>query len=101
MKAKVIKTDEEHAAALAHMRELMDATPGSPEEEELDLFATLIELYEKGRWPIEISDSIDLKAITAALRRLCFDLQRAEARACELLLMVETSAKGSNHAERE
>jgi HTH-type transcriptional regulator/antitoxin HigA len=33
MKPKIIKTDEEHAAALAHMRTLMDAAPGSPDEE--------------------------------------------------------------------
>ena len=46
-------------AALAHMRTLMDAAPGSPEEEELELFAVLIEQYEKERWPIELPDPVD------------------------------------------
>jgi len=59
MKAKVIKTDEEHAAALAHLRTLMAAAPGSPEEEELELFAVLIEQYERERWPIELPDPVD------------------------------------------
>jgi len=52
MKPKVIKTDEEHAAALAHMSTLMDAAPDSPEEEELELLSTLIERYEKEHYPI-------------------------------------------------
>ena len=59
MKPKIIKTDEEHGAALAHMRTLMDAAPGSPDEEELELFAVLIEQYEKERWPIELPDPVD------------------------------------------
>lgn len=59
MKPKIIKTDEEHAAALACLRTLMDATPGSPEEEELELFAMLVEQYEKERWPIELPDPVD------------------------------------------
>lgn len=59
MKPKVIKTDEEHAAALAHMRTLIDAAPDSPEEEELELFALLIEQYEKERWPVDLPDPVD------------------------------------------
>ena len=37
MKAKVIKTEAEHAAMLKRIEALMDAEPGSPEEEELEL----------------------------------------------------------------
>lgn len=59
MKPRIIKTDEEHAAALAYMRTLMDAAPDSPEEDELELFASLIEQYEKQRWPIDVPDPID------------------------------------------
>jgi HTH-type transcriptional regulator/antitoxin HigA len=59
VKAKVIKTDEEHAAALAHLRTLMAAAPASPDEEELELLAVLIEQYEKARWPIALPDPLD------------------------------------------
>jgi len=59
MKPKVIKTDEEHAAALARLRTLMNATPGSPDEEELELLAMRIEQYEKERWPIGLPDPVD------------------------------------------
>ena len=52
MKPKVIRTDEEHAAALARMSTLMDAAPDSPEEEELELLSTLIERYEQEHYPI-------------------------------------------------
>lgn len=39
MEPKVIKTETDYEAALAHVAELMDAQPGSPEEEELELFS--------------------------------------------------------------
>lgn len=52
-KPKIIKTDAEYAAALARWRALTDAAPGSPEEEERQLFAMLIKQYKKKRQPIE------------------------------------------------
>jgi antitoxin component HigA of HigAB toxin-antitoxin module len=42
-RSRVIKTEEDYEAALARAYALMDAAPGSPEEEELDLLARLIE----------------------------------------------------------
>lgn len=59
MKPRIIKTEAEYQAALARVAELMDAAPGSPEEDELELFAMLVEQYEKERWPIELPDPID------------------------------------------
>ena len=59
MKPKVIKTDEEHAAALEYLDRLMDAEPGTPEGDELELWALLIEEYEKKRWPIAYPDPVD------------------------------------------
>ena len=52
MKAKIIKTEEEHQAALAHVASLMDAEPGSPQEDELELWSLLVEHYEKEHFPI-------------------------------------------------
>jgi HTH-type transcriptional regulator / antitoxin HigA len=59
MKPKLIKTEEDYEAAMAYLEDLMDAEPGSPEAEELELFSVLIELYEKQNFPIELPDPIE------------------------------------------
>lgn len=59
MKPKVIRNDADHEAALAHLETLMNAIPGSPEEEDLELFSILIEKYEEERFPIELPDPIE------------------------------------------
>jgi HTH-type transcriptional regulator/antitoxin HigA len=59
MEPKVLKTEVDYEAALAHVETLMDAEPGSPEEEELEVFALLIETYEKAHHPIELPDPIE------------------------------------------
>ena len=43
---KPIRTEEEYEAALGRVEILMDAEPGTPEDEELDLLVDLVELYE-------------------------------------------------------
>ena len=52
MKPKILQTEAEYQAALAVLETLMDAAPGSPEEEELDLYARLVEQYEQEHFPI-------------------------------------------------
>jgi len=59
MKPKIIKTEAEYQAALEHLESLMDAAPGSPEEEELELFSILIEKYEEEHYPIDLPDPIE------------------------------------------
>ena len=59
MKPKIIKNEAEYEAALAHIETLMDAAPGSTEEEELERFALLVEHYEKEHYPIAPPDPID------------------------------------------
>jgi len=54
-----IRTDEEHAAALREIEGLMAAEAGTPDGDRLDLLATLVELYEASRWPIEPPDPIE------------------------------------------
>ena len=58
MNAKIIKTEIEYQDALAYVVTLMDAAPGSPEEEELELFAILVENYENEHFPIKLPDPI-------------------------------------------
>lgn len=59
MKAKILKTEAEYTAALDYIETLMDAQPGSAEEEELELFSLLVEEYEQEHYPIAPPDPID------------------------------------------
>jgi HTH-type transcriptional regulator / antitoxin HigA len=59
MKPKVLKDEAEYQAALAYVETLMDAAAGSPEEEDLELFAMLIEQYEQEHFPIDLPDPIE------------------------------------------
>ena len=58
MKPFVIKNEEQYEAALAHVATLMNATPGSPQEDDLELWGTLVELYEKTAHPSPLPDPI-------------------------------------------
>ncbi len=59
MKPKVIKTRADYQAALAHLETLMDAQPGTRQEEELELFAVLLDSYEREHFPIGLPDPVE------------------------------------------
>lgn len=59
MKPGIIKNKEMYEDALAYVESLMDAGPGSKQEEELELWALLIEQYEKQLYPISAPDPIE------------------------------------------
>ncbi|MBW4054638.1 MAG: hypothetical protein HIU83_04420 [Proteobacteria bacterium] len=56
---KIIKTEAEYDTALERIDTLMDADPGTPEGDELELLVTLVELYEKVAHPIDLPDPIE------------------------------------------
>lgn len=47
---RTIHTEADYDAALALVDTLMDAEPGSPQGDHLDVLVTLIEAYEARRW---------------------------------------------------
>ena len=53
MTIRPIRTDRDHAQALARVEEIFDAKPGMPEFDELDVLATLIDAYERVHHPID------------------------------------------------
>lgn len=53
-----IKTDTDYQAALQRAGTLMSSKPNTPEANELEVLATLIELYEEKYFPIESPDPI-------------------------------------------
>ncbi|MBI2931631.1 MAG: ImmA/IrrE family metallo-endopeptidase [Planctomycetes bacterium] len=58
---RLIKTTEEHEAALAEIERLMSLDPdaGTPEARRLELFAKLVEDYERERFPFETPGPIE------------------------------------------
>ena len=59
MELKPIRTDAEHADALAEVERLWDAPEGSAEADRLEVLVMLVEAYETARFPIEAPDPID------------------------------------------
>lgn len=59
MKIRPIKTKADHRAALKEMERLMDAKPGTPTGDRLELLGTLIDHYESQHEPIEPPDPIN------------------------------------------
>lgn len=57
---KIIKTEQDHQQALARLMALMDLDPNenSPEQDEMDVLAVLIEKYEQETFPIAKPDPI-------------------------------------------
>jgi len=59
MKPFVIKNEQQYEEALAYVATLMDAPPGSAQEAELELWGTLVEVYEDKVHPIGLPDPIE------------------------------------------
>ena len=59
MDVKPIHNDEDLAAALREIDQLMDADPGTEKGERLDLLATLVEAYETRAYPVDLPDPIE------------------------------------------
>ena len=65
MRIHPIRTDGDHEAALREIEALWGAKEGGEDGDRLDVLVTLVEAYERGRWPIEPLDPVP--AIEAAM----------------------------------
>lgn len=59
MNIKPIHSEAVYVASLNRIDALMDAKPGTPEGDELDILVTLVEVYEKKHYPIDAPDPIE------------------------------------------
>ncbi len=59
MNIRPIRTEEDYEAALARIEALWDAAPGSEEADELEVLATLVDVYEEGHEPIPPPDPVE------------------------------------------
>ena len=59
MDIKLIKTEEDYEIALDKLDEIFDASEGTPESDQADILALLIDEYENVHYPIEAPDPIE------------------------------------------
>lgn len=59
MQIRPIKTRVDHRAALKEIERLMDAKPGTPAGDQLEVLTTLVDDYESRHEPVEPPDPID------------------------------------------
>lgn len=74
MQIRPIRSDADHETALRDIEALWGAEQGSDAGDRLDVLVTLVEAYERHRWPIDPLDPVE--AIEAAMAMN--DLRRAE-----------------------
>lgn len=58
MQIRPIRTDQDHTEALARIAQLMGSAPGTPQGDELEILATLVDSYETKHFPIDAPDPI-------------------------------------------
>jgi|HubBroStandDraft_1064217.scaffolds.fasta_scaffold01505_14 HTH-type transcriptional regulator/antitoxin HigA len=59
MTIRPIRSDEDHAAALERIDARMQAEPGTPDADELEILAVLVSAYEARRWSIDPPEPIE------------------------------------------
>jgi HTH-type transcriptional regulator / antitoxin HigA len=59
MTMKPIKTESDYRTALKRLDEIFEATPETPESDEADILALLVDDFEKKNYPIEAPDPIE------------------------------------------
>ena len=59
MEIRPIKEEADYERALRRVEELWDSPKGSPQGDELDVLATLIEAYEREHYPIDLPGPVD------------------------------------------
>jgi len=59
MDIRPIRTKRDYARALRRIETLMDADPGSDEGDELEVLATLVDVYEEKHFPVGAVDPVE------------------------------------------
>jgi len=59
MNIKPIKTKKNYQETLKRIEQIWDALPGTPESDELDILATLVEKYEEVNYAIATPDPVE------------------------------------------
>ncbi len=86
MTIKPIKTEADHAAVLARLDAIFDATPGTPKGDEAEVLATLVHLYEEKHFPVGLPSPL------AAVR---FRMEQQDLKAKDLIPYIGSASKVS------
>jgi HTH-type transcriptional regulator / antitoxin HigA len=58
IQVRPVRTEQDHDAAVERIAALMSAKPGTPEGDELDVLATLVDAWEAKNHPIDAPDPV-------------------------------------------
>ena len=58
MQMRPVRTEQDHTAAVARIENLMSAAPDTPEGDELDVLATLVDAYETKHYVMDAPDPV-------------------------------------------
>ena len=86
MITKLIKTEADYQAVMARIEAIFTAKPGTPKGDELDLLVTLVEMYERKAFPIDLPDPV------TAIR---FRMEQAGLKAKDLITYIGSASKVS------
>ena len=92
MKVAPVKTENDYRAALKRMELLFDAPVNTPESDEADILALLIDEYEKKHYPIEAPDPIEAIKIR---------MEEMQLKQKDLILMIGSSSRVSDILNRK
>jgi HTH-type transcriptional regulator/antitoxin HigA len=56
---RAVHDEQDYEVVLAEIGELMDAQPGAPDGDRLDVLVALVEAYEARHWPVAAPNPID------------------------------------------
>ncbi|MGB6728607.1 MAG: transcriptional regulator [Terracidiphilus sp.] len=70
MRIQPIRTEADHDAAIERIAQLMGAKPGTAASDELEILATLADVYESRHFPIETPDPIAIVKFQMEQRNL-------------------------------
>jgi HTH-type transcriptional regulator/antitoxin HigA len=59
MRIRPIRNDKDHAEALGQIERLWGADEGTPAGDRLEILVTLVEAYERTRFPIDVPDPLE------------------------------------------
>jgi HTH-type transcriptional regulator/antitoxin HigA len=86
MKVRVIKTEQDYESALTRIEQLMERKPSAIVTDELELLATLVELYEEKTFPMGHVHPVD------AIR---FRMEQQELKQKDLIAYMGSKSKVS------
>jgi len=92
MVIRPIRTEHDHAAAVARIEEVFTAKPGTPEFDELDVLATLVDAYEREHHAIDPPSPVEA---------IKFRMEQGQFTRADLVKVLGSSAKAAEVLQRK